>query len=104
MLVVDEVYRGIAVGGAVQPPAASLAANAVTVGGLSKVCGLAGLRIGWTVGPALLVDDVRGYHAAASRCPAADARRWPSLRSSTSRSFCGARATSCTTTSSTSRR
>ena len=71
MLVVDEVYRGIAVGGAVQPPAACLAPNAVTVGGLSKVCGLAGLRIGWAVGPPLLVDDVRGYHAAASRCPAA---------------------------------
>ena len=71
VLVVDEVYRGIAIGGAVQPPAASLAPNAVTVGGLSKVCGLAGLRIGWTVGPPLLVDDVRGYHAAASRCPAA---------------------------------
>ncbi len=71
VLVVDEVYRGIAIGGAVQPPAACLAPNAVTVGGLSKVCGLAGLRIGWTVGPPLLVDDVRGYHAAASRCPAA---------------------------------
>ena len=71
MLVVDEVYRGIAVGGAVQPPAASLAPNAVTVGGLSKVCGLAGLRIGWAAGPPLLVDDVRGHHAAASRCPAA---------------------------------
>ncbi len=71
VLVVDEVYRGIAVGGAVQPPAASLAPNAVTVGSLSKVCGLAGLRIGWAAGPPLLVDDVRGHHAAASRCPAA---------------------------------
>lgn len=71
VLVVDEVFRGIAVGGAVQPPAASLAPNAVTVGGLSKVCGLAGLRIGWAAGPPLLVDDVRGHHAAASRCPAA---------------------------------
>jgi len=55
----------------VQPPAASLAPNAVTVGSLSKVCGLAGLRIGWAAGPPLLVDDVRGHHAAASRCPAA---------------------------------
>lgn len=72
VLVVDEVFRGIAVGdGAVQPPAATLAPNAVTVGGLSKVCGLAGLRIGWVAGPPLLVDDVRGHHAAASRCPAA---------------------------------
>jgi aspartate/methionine/tyrosine aminotransferase len=71
VLVVDEVFRGIAVGGAVQPPAAALAPNAVTVGGLSKVSGLAGLRIGWVAGPPLLVDDVRGHHAAASRCPAA---------------------------------
>ena len=71
VLVVDEVFRGVALGGAVQPPAASLAPNAVTVGSLSKVYGLAGLRIGWAAGPPLLIDDVRCHHAHASRCPAA---------------------------------
>ena len=71
VLVVDEVFRGIALDGSIEPPAASLAPNAVTVGSLSKSCGLAGLRIGWVAGPPLLVDDVRGHHASASRCPAA---------------------------------
>lgn len=70
VLVVDEVYRGLSIG-AVSPPAsaATVAPNAVSVGGLSKAYGLPGLRLGWVAGPALLVDDVRSAHRYMSRCP-----------------------------------
>lgn len=68
MLVVDEVYRGVPVGKPVQTPAASLAPNAVSIGSLSKIYGLPGLRIGWVAGPPLVVDDVRTFCTYTSRC------------------------------------
>jgi aspartate/methionine/tyrosine aminotransferase len=70
LLVVDEVFRGVGVGAPVAPSAVELAPNAVSVGSLSKVCGLPGLRIGWVVGSPLLVDGVRMFGAQSSRAPA----------------------------------
>ena len=44
----DEVYRGLELEPATRPPAfADVNARAVSLGGLSKAYGLAGLRIGW---------------------------------------------------------
>lgn len=72
ILVVDEVFRGLPLGVAEPPePVAMIAANAVTIGGLSKVYGLPGLRVGWVAGPTLLVDDVRSLQRYMSRCPPA---------------------------------
>src|SRR5262249_30127781 len=62
ILVVDEAFWGVGIGMPVQPHAASIAANAISVGSVSKVHGLPGLRIGWAAGPALVIDDVRGFH------------------------------------------
>jgi aspartate/methionine/tyrosine aminotransferase len=62
LLVVDEAFWGVGVGKAVQPRAASLATNAVSVGSVSKVHGLPGVRIGWAAGSTLAIDDVRSLH------------------------------------------
>jgi aspartate/methionine/tyrosine aminotransferase len=71
-LVVDEVYRGLPMGLPQVPPAvAALAPNGVSVGSLSKVYGLPGLRLGWVAGPTLMVDDVRSMQRLTSRSPAA---------------------------------
>jgi len=71
LLVVDEVYRGVGLGvGEVPPPVASIAQNGVSVGSLSKVYGLPGLRLGWVAGPTLLVDDVRSLQRWTTRSPA----------------------------------
>lgn len=48
-LLVDEVYRGLEEPGTAPPAGAGLGPHAVTVSGLSKAYGLAGLRIGWVV-------------------------------------------------------
>ncbi len=55
-LVVDEVYRGLEHEGAESPTFAGRYERAVVTGSLSKVYGLAGLRIGWVVGPREVVD------------------------------------------------
>lgn len=71
LLVVDEAYRGLPLGLSQVPPAvATLAPNGVSVGSLSKVHGLPGLRLGWIAGPTLLVDDVRSMQRWTSRSPA----------------------------------
>lgn len=50
LLVSDEIYRGIELDpGRRLPSAASMTRNAVSVTGVSKVLGMAGVRIGWTV-------------------------------------------------------
>jgi len=46
-LLSDEVYRLLEIARGPLPPAAALAANAVSLGVLSKAYGLAGLRLGW---------------------------------------------------------
>jgi aspartate/methionine/tyrosine aminotransferase len=49
-LLSDEIYRGIQIDPQRQlPSAAALTPNAITVAGVSKVLGMAGVRIGWTV-------------------------------------------------------
>lgn len=50
----DEVYREIAPDP--HPPAATLGPNAISTAGVSKSYGLAGLRFGWLVGPADVVE------------------------------------------------
>lgn len=51
-VVVDEVFSGIRIGNTrLSPSAACLDRGAIVIGSLSKVYGLAGLRIGWLVGP-----------------------------------------------------
>lgn len=71
LLVVDEVYRGLPLGVQEIPPAvAALAPNGVSIGSLSKVYGLPGLRLGWVAGPMMVVDDVRSLQRWTSRSPA----------------------------------
>jgi aspartate/methionine/tyrosine aminotransferase len=70
LLVVDEVFRGVPLAvGTSPPPAAAVATNAVSIGALSKVYGLPGLRVGWVAGPLMLVDDVHSFQRYTSRCP-----------------------------------
>jgi aspartate/methionine/tyrosine aminotransferase len=69
VLVVDEVYRGVGLGSDVQPSGATLSHNVISVGSLSKIYGLAGLRIGWVAGPAMIVEDVQNVQTYTSRCP-----------------------------------
>ena len=45
---------------------ANAAKRTITVGGGSKAHGLANVRIGWAIGPAQLVDRMKGYVAATS--------------------------------------
>lgn len=72
LLVVDEAFRGLPLAMPQVPPAvAALAPNGVSVGSLSKVYGLPGLRLGWVAGPTLMVDDVRSMQRWTSRSPAA---------------------------------
>ena len=105
VLVVDEVFRGIAVGGAVQPPAAGWRRTPSPSAACPRCAASPGLRIGWVAGPPLLVDDVRGHHAAASRCPAAACQALALLALDAPRALLRrTKPTSCTTTSSTSRR
>lgn len=67
MLVVDEAFWGVGIAKRVQPRAASVAVNAVSVGGFSKVLGLPGIRVGWAAGPTLPIDDVRSLHTHVAR-------------------------------------
>lgn len=59
-VVVDEVFSGITIEqtGAV-PSAACLDCEAVVIGSLSKVYGLAGLRVGWLVAPAKTITKCK---------------------------------------------
>ncbi|MGI8855318.1 MAG: aminotransferase class I/II-fold pyridoxal phosphate-dependent enzyme [Thermomicrobiales bacterium] len=57
LLVGDEIYRGLPLDGAVEPPSlADLSARAVTLNSVSKTYGLPGLRVGWL---ATRNEDVR---------------------------------------------
>ena len=55
-ILVDEVYRGIEFEGEFSPSFADYYDKAVVGGSTSKVWGLAGLRVGWMIGPKEIVD------------------------------------------------
>jgi aspartate/methionine/tyrosine aminotransferase len=57
-VIVSEVYLDSAFAPG-QKPAATLGPNLVSIGSLSKVYGLGGLRIGWLVGPEALLKKAR---------------------------------------------
>ena len=57
-VIVSEVYLDNAFAPG-QKPAATLGQNLVSIGSLSKVYGLGGLRIGWIVGPEALLKQAR---------------------------------------------
>jgi aspartate/methionine/tyrosine aminotransferase len=57
-VIVSEVYLDNAFAPG-QKPAATLGPNLVSIGSLSKVYGLGGLRIGWMVGPEALIKKAR---------------------------------------------
>jgi aspartate/methionine/tyrosine aminotransferase len=57
-VIVSEVYLDNAFAPG-QKPAATLGPNLVSIGSLSKVYGLGGLRIGWIVGPEALLKQAR---------------------------------------------
>ena len=55
-LLADEVYRGAELDGRETPSAWRGSERVLVTGGLSKAYGLPGLRIGWLVGPAALIE------------------------------------------------
>lgn len=61
-VVADEVYRGGERDGHTTPSFWARYARALVTGGMSKVFGLPGLRIGWIVGPHDMIDSLWGYH------------------------------------------
>ena len=60
-ILVDEVYRGIEFEGDFSPSFADYYDKAVVGGSTSKVWGLAGLRVGWMIGPKEVVDKGAAY-------------------------------------------
>ncbi len=60
-ILVDEVYRGIEFEGNFSPSFVDYYDKAVVGGSTSKVWGLAGLRVGWMIGPREIVDKGAAY-------------------------------------------
>jgi aspartate/methionine/tyrosine aminotransferase len=61
-LLADEVYRGAELSGVTSPTFHGRYERVLCTGGLSKAYGLPGLRTGWVVGPAELIEKLWGYH------------------------------------------
>ncbi len=61
-ILADEVYRGAELDGRMAPSFWGRYERVLCTGGLSKAYGLPGLRTGWVVGPAELVEKLWGYH------------------------------------------
>ena len=64
----DEVYRGAELDGKITPSFWGMYDRVLCTAGLSKAFGLPGLRTGWIVGPADMVERLWGYHDYASMC------------------------------------
>jgi aspartate/methionine/tyrosine aminotransferase len=60
-IIADEVYRGIEFEGPMSPSFAEYYDRAVVSSSMSKVWGLAGLRVGWMVGPKDIVERGSAY-------------------------------------------
>lgn len=60
-IVCDEIYRGAERAGPLSPSFWGRYDKVMVTSGLSKAFGLAGLRIGWVVGPAPAIDKIWGY-------------------------------------------
>jgi hypothetical protein len=65
----DEVYRGAELEGDTTPTLWGGYDRLFCTGGLSKAYGLPGLRTGWIVGPASMMDNLWSYHDYASMAP-----------------------------------
>ena len=65
----DEVYRGAELDGDTTPSLWGEYDRLFCTGGLSKAYGLPGLRTGWIVGPASMMDKLWSYHDYASMAP-----------------------------------
>ena len=70
-VVADEIYRGAELDGRDTPSAWGRQERVIVTGGLSKAYGLPGLRIGWVVGPAELIDALWGRHDYTTIAPGA---------------------------------
>jgi len=71
-VVVNEMYSGVWLP-PTQPVPSALTLNpgAIVIAGLSKVFGLAGLRIGWIIGPSEFIQICKGLRYYTSLCPPA---------------------------------
>jgi hypothetical protein len=61
-IVADEIYRGAELSGPTTPSFWGRYDKVIITSGLSKAFGLPGLRIGWVVGPARLVEKFWSHH------------------------------------------
>jgi aspartate/methionine/tyrosine aminotransferase len=58
----DEIYRGVELDGRETASCWGLSERVIVTSGLAKAYGLPGLRIGWTVAPAPLIEALWGHH------------------------------------------
>jgi aspartate/methionine/tyrosine aminotransferase len=68
-ILADEVYRGAEFDGEESATFFGSYERVLCTGGLSKAYGLPGLRTGWVVGPAEMVERLWGYHDYTSIAP-----------------------------------
>ncbi|MDZ7331238.1 MAG: aminotransferase class I/II-fold pyridoxal phosphate-dependent enzyme [candidate division KSB1 bacterium] len=67
-ILADEVYRGAERDYQLTPSFWGRSDKVLAVAGLSKAYGLPGLRIGWIVGPAQLIEKIWSYHDYTTIC------------------------------------
>ena len=76
-LIMDDIYHRLVFDGAHPAPAYAFTdsdvddSHVIVVNGVSKLYGMTGFRIGWTIAPRELVDVMRNIQAATTSCPAA---------------------------------